>query len=184
MSFKRASLAVMVCAVFGSTASAGEFVAFNEANHQARMVQAYARAAGLRPLRADGVSQLRIWVDNPESGNVTGYVVVRAGIRMCRVDIENTSDGVAMRRGSCEPIRPNSRKTTRLFAMFDDLATLNERSIACDTVDGWQMLVEGLNSGKSFLFYAVNPDQCNDPLAQRARRVTDVLWARSEVEFP
>lgn len=122
-------------------------------------LDAFARASRLKPLTGTEGSILRVWAQNVMTGDTWGYVVTSKTLLLCRTTYDFTSFSVHPAKCRSKPI---SNQQASSLMLLPDLAKLDGSSLSCGVMDGGEVLLEGVTSGKRFSLVADNPDSCRD----------------------
>ena len=142
-------------------------------DHRAE-ADAYARAAGLPPLRPSSHQELRIWVASFR-GTVHGIAITPDSVKQLV-----TSQSYKDYSATVKPAQPTSNAKSfqphPILRLLNDLQPYDGRMIDCLLVsDGFGYLIEGTNAGQRFIFLVSNPKSCSDEADQLVQKILGLM---------
>ena len=137
-------------------------------------LDAYARASGLRPLTGGEAPTLRVWVEDVMLGDSSGYVVTPTATLVCRTSYINRMTSFSIRLARCSSKRPSNQQA-RALSLLPELARMNGSDLDCGVMDGSEVYLEGVVSGRRFSLAAGNPSLCNDAGSALVTKVLQLL---------
>lgn len=155
------------------------YVFFQKKNERRLYQEAdtYALSYGLKPLRAGGGNELRLWFLEPMEGGIAATIIAENGAVRCAGKSRNASGDAQLivGAGSC-------RKSTIALPSADlesklhSLSRLRNSNASCDELaDGWGVIVQGLVEDEQFAFEAWNPDGCDTPDAKKLAELLESI---------
>jgi hypothetical protein len=135
-------------------------------------MDAYSRAANLRPLRPSGNDELRIWSRDYMLGSVEGIVISKGGAIKCLATSHYADGTITVDRAKCRPWHKGQDALTAL----EDISALNGKEWDCPVFDGGEIYVDGMAGGKRFNFRVGNPSFCSDSDSKMVVELLNKAW--------
>jgi len=136
---------------------------------------AYARAAGLKPLKPSDGQELRIWAESFR-GTVRGIVIASSGVnQFVTTELYNKNYTGTVRAAQATP---NAKEfpIAPVLGLLGDLEKYDGRFIEnLFATDGFVFLVEGTTAGRRFAFFAVNPKSSGDEASELVMKVLGLM---------
>jgi hypothetical protein len=144
-----------------------------------KLIGAYTRAAGLKPLKPRDGDQVRIWFAEPMAHSVTGFIVVKGVAMRCELTTESdfedrgqySRNDLIVHKGHCESRAEQNARIEDAMRHLPEALEFDGQEFGCGMEDGWEARVDGVIGGQRFSFEADNPGACDE----KAGRVNDWL---------
>ena len=153
--------AAVLFLVTATVASAAERVRMFESDLTVK-ADAYARAAGLDPLVASAMPELRLWERGYMDGGVTGIEITKHRVRCFETVAEYGDDRVL----TIDPAKmARERSVVRVPSALNALprlAVFDKATISCGVMDGESVLVDFVEGMHRVVFEVDNPGDCHD----------------------
>ncbi len=139
-----------------------------------RTADAYAESAGLTLLRDGDAPELRVWIEDVMSGDVVGRVITASHTTKYTLHVQVDRRGlVTVTSLSKSQLQPG-RASASIQGLLSELQTLDGQDWAC-AVDGDSTTVEGVASGRRFVFRSSNAWLCQDARSALVGRVLHIV---------
>jgi hypothetical protein len=138
------------------------------------LVEAFDRAAHLKPPSAIAEPELRVW-QAPFAGITGGYAISARRALQCDFLYRNDGITASVDWAHCAPSDMPVDVRDSALQFLPALSGLNGRSWGC-AFGGATTFVEGFIGGKRFAFVVSNPGDCKDSGSLLVKRVLETLF--------
>jgi hypothetical protein len=135
-------------------------------------MDAYSHAANLRPLRDSGDDELRIWSRDYMGGRIAGLIIFKGGAIKCQATSHYADGTITVDHAKCRPWH----KGQATLAALDAISLLDGKDWNCPMLDGGEVYIDGVRSGRRFALRVGNPDACSDPDSKVVLDLLDKAW--------
>ena len=135
---------------------------------------AYARAAGLAPLKKSGGFELRIWGQDHMLGSVMGTVVSNGTKRSFETSSSYKDEEVTVRTAHLSKPKPVAN-LIKLKGLVAELEPYDKAFISCGVMDGGSVLIDAVVQDQRITFEVDNPQFCKDKASHTVVKLLNLL---------